>query len=146
MTYLLDSNVVIRLLRGDAGLLARLRAENPDRFGLPVIVLHELFYAAWRSADPARNLARITALRFPVLPMDAADARMAAELRAALARAGTPIGAYDVLIAGQALARDLTVLTHNVREFARVPGLRVEDWEAATYPCLRTSRPASPCR
>ena len=58
-----------------------------------------------------------------------ADARKAGEIRAVLAAAGTPIGPYDVLIAGQALARDVTLVIRNVREFSRVPGLRVEDWE-----------------
>jgi tRNA(fMet)-specific endonuclease VapC len=76
------------------------------------------------SARPAR----VDALRFEVLDFDREDARQAGELRARLAAAGTPIGSYDVLIAGQALARALT-LTHNTSEFQRVPGLRIEDWE-----------------
>ena len=68
-------------------------------------------------------------MRFEILPFDAEDARHAGEVRAALERAGTPIGGYDVLIAGQALARDLILVTHNMREFERVAGLRIEDWE-----------------
>ena len=61
---------------------------------------------------------------------DGGDARCAAEIRAVLNAAGTPIGSYDILIAGQAVARELTLVTHNTREFSRVQGLRIEDWEA----------------
>jgi len=67
-------------------------------------------------------------LQFEVVEFDREDARQAGELRAALAAAGTPIGPY-VLIAGQALARSLILVTHNTGEFQRVPGLRFEDWE-----------------
>lgn len=61
--------------------------------------------------------------------LDADDARQAAEIRATLASEGRPIGPYDLLIAGQARAKELTVVTRNLGEFARVPGLRVENWE-----------------
>jgi tRNA(fMet)-specific endonuclease VapC len=74
-------------------------------------------------------LGQIDALRFEIVEFDQEDARRAGEIRAALAKAGAPIGPYDVLIAGQALARSLTLVTHNVREFGRVEGLVVEDWE-----------------
>jgi tRNA(fMet)-specific endonuclease VapC len=93
------------------------------------VVIHELRYGASKSARQAENHARIDALRFEVAPFDARDARQAGEVRAALERAGTPIGGYDLLIAGQALARDLVLVTRNVREFERVAGLRIEDWE-----------------
>lgn len=130
MKYLLDTHAVIALMRGHAGFLARLRKHPPADFGLPSIVAHELFYGAYRGQRQADNLARVDALQFEVLDFDAADARRAGELRAALAVKGTPIGPYDVLIAGQAWARDLTLVTHNLRELRRVPQVRVEDWEA----------------
>lgn len=129
MKYLFDTNAVIALLKGQAGFLGRLRQHQPQDFGLPAIVVHELFYGAFRSRRTAENLARVDALQFAVVDFDREDARQAGELRAALADAGTPIGPYDVLIAGQALARALTSITHNTREFQRIPGLRVEDWE-----------------
>ncbi|MDA8232967.1 MAG: type II toxin-antitoxin system VapC family toxin [Magnetospirillum sp.] len=129
MTFLLDSNAVIALLRGHAGFLARLREHRPSDFAIPAIVAHELFYGAFRGQRTAENLARVEALQFEVLEFDREDARQAGELRARLAAAGTPIGPYDVLIAGQALARELILVTHNIREFQRVPGLRIEDWE-----------------
>lgn len=68
-------------------------------------------------------------MSFQVLPFDADDARVAAELRVELRRLGRPIGPFDALIAGQALARKLTLITHNTREFSRVEGLTIEDWE-----------------
>ncbi len=90
---------------------------------------HELFYGAYKGQCTAENLARIDALRFEILPLEEDDAQHAGEIRALLANAGTPIGPYDVLIAGQARARNLMLITRNVREFSRVPGLAVESWE-----------------
>ena len=130
MKYLLDANAVIALLKGSPRFIARLRAAPASEFAMSAIVAHELAYGAFRSARIDENLRRLDALRFPVIEFDADDAHKAGELRAALARAGTPIGPYDVLIAGQALARDLILVTHNMRELARVPGLKVEDWDA----------------
>ena len=71
----------------------------------------------------------VDALRFTVLPFEKEDARSAGEVRAHLRSKSTPIGPYDVLIAGQAVARKLVLITHNRREFTRVPGLMTEDWE-----------------
>lgn len=129
MKFLLDSNAVIALMKGHPGFLDRLRRHLPEDFGLPAIVMHELYFGAFRGQRVVENLARVEALQFEVLTFDKEDARVAGEIRAALAASGTPIGPYDVLIAGQALARGLTVITHNMREFRRVAGLVVEDWE-----------------
>ena len=129
MRYLLDSNAVIAILRGDAGFLARLRQHQPHEFGMPAIVAHELFYGAYKAQQTANNLARVEGLHFEVVDFDREDARQSGEIRAKLAASGTPVGAYDVLIAGQAVARGLTLITHNTREFQRVPGLSFEDWE-----------------
>jgi tRNA(fMet)-specific endonuclease VapC len=126
--FLLDANAVIALMRGDVRLLAQLRRHEPEEVGLPAIVAHELYYGAFRSTHRDANLARVDALRFEIVAFDAEDARAAGAVRAALATAGKPIGPYDVLIAGQAVARGLTLVTHNVREFGRVEGLRVEEW------------------
>ncbi len=129
MKFLLHSNAVFAILRGHPGFLARLRQHRPGDFGVPAVVAHELFYGAFRSQRATENLDRIEALQFEVLDFDYEDAREAGKLRAVLAATGAPIGAYDVLIAGQALARALIVITHNTREFQRVEGLRIEDWE-----------------
>jgi tRNA(fMet)-specific endonuclease VapC len=127
--YLLDANAVIGLLAGNAGLLARVRQHVPEDFGVSAIAAHELFYGAYKSQRRAQNLARVDGLQFVVLEFDQEDARQAGEIRAALAAAGTPIGPYDVLIAGQARARSLILVTHNTGEFSRVSGLHVEDWQ-----------------
>ena len=131
MGYLLDTNAVIALLNDTTSKTAlRARREKPGDVAISVIVMHELFYGAFRSRRAAQNAALIDALQFVVLDFDKEDAQQAGEVRALLASNGTPIGAYDVLIAGQAVARNLILVTHNTREFGRVPGLRLEDWQA----------------
>jgi len=127
--FLLDSNAVIALMKGNPGFLEQLRQHQPQDFGVPATVVHELFYGAYKALRIAQNVARVEALQFEIVDFDREDARQAGEIRAKLAAAGTPIGPYDVLIAGQALARALTLITHNIREFQRVPGLLTDDWE-----------------
>jgi tRNA(fMet)-specific endonuclease VapC len=131
MPYLLDANVVIGLLNDATSKLARrARRERTGDVAISAIVLHELFYGAFKSARVAQNVALVDALQFTVLEFDKEDARQAGEIRAILAASGRPIGPYDLLIAGQAKARNLTLVTHNTDEFGRVPGLRLADWEA----------------
>jgi tRNA(fMet)-specific endonuclease VapC len=131
MRFLLDTNAVIALLRSNAsGPAQRARQELPSDLATSSIVAQELFYGAFKSRRPVPNLAVFDALRFAVIEFDRDDARKAGEIRALLASQGRTIGPYDVLIAGQAVARDLILVTHNTREFSRVPGLQIEDWEA----------------
>ena len=128
--YLLDANAIIVILNDTTSNAARrIRREQPSDVGIPAIVAHELFYGAFKSRRAAQNVALIDALQLPVLEFDKEDARRAGAIRALLASKGTPIGPYDVLIAGQAVARNLIVVTHNTQEFGRVPGLRFEDWQ-----------------
>ena len=128
--YLLDANAVIALLNDTTSNAAqRARREKPSDVTIPVIVAHELFYGALKSRRAAQNLAVVDALQFAVLEFDKEDARQAGAIRALLASKGTPIGPYDVLIAGQAVARNMILVTHNTQEFGRVPGLRLEDWQ-----------------
>lgn len=128
---LLDTNAVIALLarRSDA-LLQRVEAAEPGSLAVSSIVAHELYYGAYRSQKVAFNLETLRLLfaDLAILDLDREDARVAGEIRADLARQGTPIGPYDVLIAGQARARNLTLITNNTDEFARVPGLGIQDW------------------
>lgn len=134
MTYLLDTNVCIRYMNGRApGVLRRLQALQPVEVVVCSVVKAELFYGAQRSHDPARSLAVQQQFLQPYhsLPFDDAAAEVAGSLRAQLAQSGTPIGPYDLQIAAIALANDCTVVTHNVREFGRVPDLAIEDWELA---------------
>ena len=133
IAFALDTNAAIALLNAtSANLTQRLFTQGADSVALPTIVAHELYWGAFRSRRTAYNLEnlRVLAQEIPLLDFNVDDARVAGEIRALLAARGTPIGAYDVLIAGQAKARGLTVVTNNVREFGRVPGLKVEDWTA----------------
>jgi len=129
VTYSLETNAVIAILRDPNGLVAvRLRGHAPHAIFASSIVLHELYQGAFRSARVAHNLAQIEPLAFPVLDPTRDDAREAGQVRAELASAGTPIGGYDLLIAGQARARRFTVVTANTRDFERIADLSVEDW------------------
>jgi tRNA(fMet)-specific endonuclease VapC len=99
--------------------------------GLPAIVLYELWYGINKSARPHENaemLATFLALDVTPWPFEGEDAEEAGEIRAVMERAGTPIGPYDVLVAAQARRREAILVTANTREFARVPGLRAQDW------------------
>ncbi|WP_075768906.1 type II toxin-antitoxin system VapC family toxin [Aerophototrophica crusticola] len=138
--YLLDTNVCVAILNSDRGSVwARYDAASRRGVGLFVssITVFELEFGIAKSAGrrQAENRARLgrlkgdPALRF--LAFDGGDAAHAGRVREHLRAAGRPIGPYDLLIAGQALARGLAVVTANMGEFGRVPGLSVEDWSAA---------------
>lgn len=128
--YLLDTNAVISAMKGQQSMVTRIRAQRPQDVFVSSVVLHELYYGAFRSERTEANVDRVDALQFQTLDFDAEDARKAGEIRAQLAASGSPIGPYDVLIAGQALSRGLTLVTGNLREFQRIAALRVEDWES----------------
>jgi tRNA(fMet)-specific endonuclease VapC len=131
MRYLLDTNAVIALSNNtDANLLRRTRRMPPRDIAISSIVMQELYFGAYKSRRQTQNLAVADALKFDVIEFDRDDARQAGEIRAFLAARGTPIGPFDVLIAGQAVARNAILVTRNTREFVRVPGLRIENWEA----------------
>jgi tRNA(fMet)-specific endonuclease VapC len=132
--YLLDTNACIALMnRKPTALRARLDrvlARDAELFVSPVAAF-ELWYGVAKSAHPETNAQRVEAFfAGPVnlLPFEEEDARCAGKIRATLEAAGKSIGAYDLLIAGQALRRNLTLVTANVREFNRIQGLMWEDW------------------
>ncbi|WP_165184337.1 type II toxin-antitoxin system tRNA(fMet)-specific endonuclease VapC [Caulobacter soli] len=132
LRYMLDTNLCIRVLRDrPAGVRHRF---NTDADGLCIstIVLTELLHGAAKSARPDHNRNEVErfAARLEVLPFDTPAAGHAADIRAALERAGRKIGGYDLLIAGHARSRGLIVVTGNLAEFRRVDGLRAEDWLA----------------
>jgi len=127
--YLLDTDIAIELLRKrDASLRDRWRAAGPT--AASTVSLFELRFGAARSSDTAGNDLAVDELAAAVdfLDLDADAAAHAGDIRADLARRGTPIGAYDVMIAGHARSLGLIVATRNEREFRRVDGLRVERW------------------
>lgn len=132
MRYLLDTNACIALLNDSSpALSARARLHPPAEIGLPSPVVFELFYGAYKSTQTTRNLELLDRMVFETVPFDAADARVAGSIRNQLEADGCPIGPYDLLIAGQALARELILVTANIREFQRVGGLDCENWKVA---------------
>ena len=130
MKYLLDTNAVIAVIAGNKAMISRLEGFHPSDFGVSSIVMHKLYFGCYKSQRVERNVAAVNALRFEVLDLTRRDAAEAGKLRAHLGKQGTPISPYDVLIAGQAVARRLPLVTNNVKEFDRVPGLVLEDWLA----------------
>ncbi|MBY0232901.1 MAG: type II toxin-antitoxin system VapC family toxin [Gemmataceae bacterium] len=133
MTYLLDANVWIALLRGKSPPAAsRFRAVPSADLRVCSVVVAELRYGCARSAKPATNRAAVDALLapYPSLPFDDAATDAFVSIRRHLESLGTPIGPYDLQIAAIALTAGCTLVTHNISEFTRVPALLVEDWEA----------------
>lgn len=109
-----------------------MRAISVDRLRLCEVVKAELWYGAYHSQRRTENLRLLVYFfsGFISLPFDATAARLCGEIRADLAKHGTPIGPYDVQIAAIALASGLTLVTHNTAEFSRIRNLKLEDWEA----------------
>jgi tRNA(fMet)-specific endonuclease VapC len=128
----LDTTVLVDLLRGHETVRQHFLAahERGDQLFMSALALHELAYGAWRSGRVQSKLAEVDLLlqRIQVQPLEAGDALETGRLRAHLADHGGPAGAYDELIAGQALARDWTVVTSNLRHFIRMPHLSLIDW------------------
>jgi len=129
--FLLDTNAWIALLKNQAGVVAGVRRAGLDALYLCSPVWSELWFGACNSAGVAENQARIRelTLHVPSLSFDDRAAEHCGEIRALLARAGQPIGPYDMQIAAIARAADLCVVTRNVSEFNRVPNLIVENWQ-----------------
>jgi len=127
--YLLDTNIVSAIMRDPHGAAARLREAGQSRVFTSLIVLAELRFGVEKSGSRRLATRLETVLsELEVLPLiPPADTRYAF-LRAALERAGSPIGQNDMLIAAHALTLDATVVTDNEKEFSRVPGLKVENW------------------
>jgi tRNA(fMet)-specific endonuclease VapC len=128
--YVLDTNTCIYALKREGRVVERLRKHTPDDLAITIITVAELWFGASKSARPADTRREMDAFLEPLelLPFDREAAEAYARSRLALERTGRPIGERDLLIASIALARGLAVVTHNVSEFGRVPGLRIEDW------------------
>ena len=134
MNYLLDTNACIALINGNpASVRPRLAQVLKGRASVAVsaVVAFELWYGAAKSTRRQANRQRLETFfagPLDLVAFDDEDARVAGEIRAMLEAAGTPIGAYDLLIAGQALRHDATLVTANTAEFSRVAELRWQDW------------------
>lgn len=132
MIYLIDTNVCITYLKvPHSAIAARLAQIPPSDIATCSVVKLELMHGALRSANPARALSVLRAFLEPFvsLPLDDQAAEIGGQIRADLETRGLPIGPYDLQIAAIAVANNLTVVTHNTREFTRVTGLRIEDWQ-----------------
>jgi len=130
MKFLLDTDICIYAMKGNIKVLSWLLANDGTDIVVSVITEGELRTGAAKSASPIQTLRLVQHFLRPiqVAEFTSEDAAVYALIRAKLERAGTPIGPLDMLIAAQALARKLTVITNNVREFRRVNGLHVENW------------------
>ena len=130
--YLLDTNVCIHLLNGShEGLIGQFQGLQPNQIALCAIVKSELYYGARHSRQVEGNLRLLAQFFQPLtsLPFDDRCAEEAGLIRADLTEQGMPIGPNDVLIAATARANDSVLVTHNTKEFSRVTGLRLVDWE-----------------
>jgi tRNA(fMet)-specific endonuclease VapC len=130
MRNLLDTDTCIAVMRHNATVLKRLAATAPADCAISSITSYELFTGVEKCADPANELAKVSDLLATIteLVFDGEAAREAARIRASLEAQGCMIGPYDVLLAGHARSAGLTLVTGNSAEFARVPGLNLENW------------------
>ena len=131
MKYYLDTNIISYAAKGTFPHLVDHFTENvPEDIVVPAIVLSEIAYGAHKSTDYEKTMAKYSCFLnvFKVAPFSARAAYFTGKIRGDLEKKGTPIGIYDTMIAGTVLAGDGILVTHNVSEFERVEGLRIEDW------------------
>jgi tRNA(fMet)-specific endonuclease VapC len=134
MLHLLDTDTVIYVLkRRPPEVAAHFERCSPEEVAISVVSIAELMYGAEKSQNPvrARRAVERVAGVLRVLPFDESAARIYGKVRSHLEKLGTPIGALDTLIGAHALSVHATLVTNNVREFERIPGLRVENWTVA---------------
>jgi len=131
MHYLLDTNICIYLIKKrPPEVLERFRQHSPQDVAISTITLFELEYGAEKSQYPQRSKDALAKFLLPLnlINLDRSSAIEAAIIRARLEKKGMPIGPYDLLIAGLAQSRDMTLVTNNIKEFERVVSLRLENW------------------
>ena len=133
LKYLLDTNIVIYTMKNRPQQVKRRFQQHHGQMGISIVTLGELVFGVEHSQQVERNLADIEVLaaKLEVLPFDNKAAYHFGQIRASLYRTGRPIGPYDMMIAGHARAFGLKLVTNNVKEFERVPGLLFEDWSQA---------------
>lgn len=130
LKFMLDTNICIFTIKNRPQNVREVFKRHAGQICISTVTLMELVYGAEKSSNPERNMANVEgfAARLEVLKYDSGAAAHTGQLRAELARAGKQIGPYDQMIAGHARSQGLIVVTNNLREFERVPGLRIEDW------------------
>ncbi len=133
MIYMFDTNACIQHLDNPACSVGLKMIEHwRDDFAVPTVTEFELQYGDLRSNRPSEELSKVREflLRFERVPFGSHESHLAADLRVELERQGQVIGPFDLQIAATAIIRKATLITHNVKEFSRVPHLQWEDWEA----------------
>lgn len=133
MSYLLDTNIVIAFMKGNVNVIKALKFQRFHDIYLSSVTLFELYYGAYKSQHTRQSLQNIADLRFQMLDFDHDDSQQAGRIRAQLEAKGKPIGHYDLLLAGQAVNRNLTLITDNIGEFSRInefhlAELQLENW------------------
>ncbi len=130
MKYVLDTNTLIYFFKGLGNVSDRLLSIPPAEIGIPAIVLYELKVGIGKSGTSKKRKIQLKEFisLVKIIPFGYEEARCAANIRVKLERKGVPIGPYDILIAASALADRGTLVTHNLKEFERVEGLKIEDW------------------
>ena len=131
MHYLLDTDICIYLIKKrPPEVLDRFTQHSPQDVAISIITLFELEYGVEKSQYPQRSRDALTKFLLPlnVINLDRSSATEAAIIRAQLEKKGLPIGPYDLLIAGLARSRDMTLVTNNIKEFERVDDLHLENW------------------
>lgn len=130
LKYMLDTNIVIYTIKNRPERVRSLFNRHEGQMCISTVTWGELVYGSERSSQPERNLADIEGLaaRMEIAPFDAPAATHFGQVRAELYRLGRPIGPYDMMIAGHARAMGLVLVTNNMEEFERVPGMRLDNW------------------
>ncbi|MEN3262944.1 tRNA(fMet)-specific endonuclease VapC [Sodalis endosymbiont of Spalangia cameroni] len=130
LKYMLDTNICIFTIKNKPKQVKDRFNLNASRLCISTVTLMELIYGAEKSLAPERNLTIIEGFvaHLEILNYDAPAAAHSGHIRAELAKQGSPIGPFDLMIAGHARSRGLAIVTNNTREFERVDGLRLEDW------------------
>jgi tRNA(fMet)-specific endonuclease VapC len=128
--YILDTNTLIYFFKGVGNVADNLLAVSPKDIGIPAVVLYELEYGIARSTSPKKRTKQLEELcaLVEVLAFGSEEAKTSATIRASLEKKGTPIGPYDVMIAGTVLSKQGILVTNNTKEFRRVPKLKIIDW------------------
>ena len=132
MKYIFDTNVCIRILKGDNPKILKIISKiNIESIAIPSIVRYELFYGAYKSSNPENTLNKLNTFLscFTDIPFDTESEEICGKIRAELERNGTPIGPYDLMITSIALSHNLILVTNNTKEFSRIKDLQIEDWQ-----------------
>jgi tRNA(fMet)-specific endonuclease VapC len=130
MKYVLDTNTLIYFFKGLGRVARNLLSKSPGEIAIPAIVLYELGVGVGKSQSPQKRIMQLQEFvsLIHIIPFGYAEAKCAAGIRVKLEKKGVPVGPYDILIAASALANNWTLITHNREEFARIEGLKIEDW------------------